>query len=343
MNLKQISKNMLKAALPLLLGITLLWSLYHESDWTDIAEKARRGINYKILLSSLVFGLAANVIRGIRWAMLIDSLGKPAGKKNVIYAVLGNYAINMVIPFRAGEIWRCGVTARNEGVPFTKLLGTVFVDRLMDTVTVVLLALCVFTFNLHFFNKFFSENPPPVINTLYNIASSAWTYFGIVAAGVLIWILFVKFGRVAVVQKAAGMICNVFDGVKSLWKIERKALFLFQSVLIWAGYFLYFYIPFYAFDFTKDLGIRIALIAFVMGSLGVAAPVQGGIGVWHFMVIFTLVAFGVNRTDADAFAFIVFAVQSVWVILTGLFGIIALPLVNGKNVLSSNKINHQTK
>ena len=46
------------------------------------------------------------------------------------------------------------------------------------------------------------------------------------------------------------------------------------------------------------------------------------------MVISTLVAFGVDRTDAAAFALVVFTVQTVWVVLCGLFGIFALPLLN---------------
>ena len=78
----------------------------------------------------------------------------------------------------------------------------------------------------------------------------------------------------------------------------------------------------------RDLGVRIGLIAFAMSSLGVAVPVQGGIGVWHFMVISTFVAFGVNETDAAAFALVVFTVQTAWVALTGLFGIFALPFSN---------------
>jgi uncharacterized membrane protein YbhN (UPF0104 family) len=330
MNLKQISGNTLKIFLPLILGMALLWYLYHNSDLTKITEIIRVGVDYKILFSSLFFGLAANVIRAFRWAMLIDSLGKPVGKVNAIYAVLGSYAINIAIPFRAGEIWRCGITAKYEKVPFSKLLGTLFVDRFMDTLMVALLTLCLFFFNIHFFNRFFSENPPLVIDTAYKIVFSAWTYFGIALVAVLAWILFAKFGHLAVVQKTKGLIRNVMEGVKSISKIRRKVLFLLQTLLIWGGYFAYFYISFYAFDFTENLGVRIGFIAFTMSSLGVAVPVQGGIGVWHFMVISTLVAFGINATDAGAFAFVVFAVQSIWVILTGLFGIIALPLTNGK-------------
>ncbi|MDR3266477.1 MAG: flippase-like domain-containing protein [Tannerella sp.] len=328
MKLKQLFGKILKIFLPLLLGIVLLWSLYHKSDWTKIAEIVKVGVDYKILLSSLFFGLAANVIRGFRWAMLIDSLGKPVKRKNIIYAVLGSYAINNAIPFRVGEIWRCGITSKYEKVPFTKLLGTLFVDRFMDSVMVTLLTLCLFTFNIHFFNNFFSENPPLIIDTFYKIISSGWTYLGIVTVIVLIWILFVKFNHLIIVQKIKGFIYKVWEGVRSLWKIKRKSLFLLQTLLIWSGYFLYFYITFFAFDFTKDLGVRIALIAFVMSSIGIAIPVPGGIGVWNFMVISTFVTFGVNNTDAEAFTIVVWSVQYIWFVLVGLFGIIALPLAN---------------
>ena len=67
--------------------------------------------------------------------------------------------------------------------------------------------------------------------------------------------------------------------------MKRKGLFVIQTLLIWTGYFLYFYITFYAFDFTRDLGVTVGLIAFTMSSIAVAVPVQGGIGPWHFNVL----------------------------------------------------------
>ena len=112
--------------------------------------------------------------------------------------------------------------------------------------------------------------------------------------------------------------------------MKKKGLFLLETILIWSGYFFYFYITFYASDFPKDLGISIGLIAFTMSSIGVAVPVQGGIGPWHFMVIATLVCFGVGKDDAAAFALVVHTIQTVWVIVCGLFGIVALPITNKK-------------
>ena len=76
----------------------------------------------------LLFGLFANVVRGLRWGLLISSLGERFKMSNIIYAVLGNYAVNMVLP-RVGEVWRCGIITKYDKIPFTKLLGTLLIDR----------------------------------------------------------------------------------------------------------------------------------------------------------------------------------------------------------------------
>ena len=327
MDVRKIVNQTVKIVLPLLLGVLLFWYLYREQDFEAMMEVVRGGVRYDILLFSLLFGLAANVTRGFRWGLLIDSLGRRVRRRNVVFAVLGNYAVNMALP-RVGEIWRCGVTAKYERVPFTKLLGTLFVDRIMDTLMVGLLTLSLGVFNIGFFRHFFAENPPTLVATLITLVRSPWTYVGLVGAVVLAWFVFVRMKHLPLVRKLTEMLLNVWEGVRSLWTIEHKGRFLFQTLAIWVGYFLYFYTTFYAFEFTAPLGIRIGLIAFAMSSLGVAVPVQGGIGVWHFMVISTLVAFGVDRTDAAAFALVVFTVQTVWVVLCGLFGIFALPLLN---------------
>jgi uncharacterized membrane protein YbhN (UPF0104 family) len=334
MDFKQIFRKTIQILLPLALGIILLWYLYRNQDLSDIMHVLRKGVRYDIILFSLIFGLAANTVRGLRWGMLIDSLGKRVSRKNVIYAVWGNYAINMALP-RVGEIWRCGVTSRYEKVPFAQLLGTLFVDRIMDTLVVALLTLCLCVFNIGFFRDFFSENPPAMISTLYTLASSVWTYAGLTVLLLILWLVFVKLKYLAIVKKMIELFRNIWEGIKSIRKIKHKTRFFIQTLLIWGGYFLYFYITFFAFDFTKDLGVRIALIAFAMSSIGVAIPVQGGIGVWHFMVISTLVAFGTDVSDAGAFAMVVFAIQTVWAILTGLFGIVALSVSN-KNMETEN-------
>ena len=326
MEFKSILRTFVKVALPLAFGFPLLRWLLREMDLTAICNVIRHGVRYDIILFSLLFGLFANIVRGLRWGLLIETLGVRFKRSNAINAVLGNYAVNLVLP-RVGEVWRCGIVAKYDKISFSKLLGTLLIDRVSDTIMVGTITLFIFIFNIDFFISFFAKNPA-LLEGFHAMLNSIWIYALAIGLVILVWFVFKYMSHFTLVRKAKDLLLNVWAGMKSIWLMDRKWLFLVQTLLIWSGYFCYFYITFYAFDFTRELGIGAGLIAFTMSSIGVAVPVQGGIGPWHFMVIATLVCFGVNENDAAAFALVVHTVQTVWTGLCGLAGIVALPLTN---------------
>ena len=334
MDFKTILRTFLKIILPLAFGCLLLWYLYSKMDLNEIWEVIRKGVRYDIILFSLLFGLGANIMRGLRWGLLIRSLGDKVKTHNVIYAVLGNYAVNLVLP-RVGEVWRCGMITKYDKIPFTRLLGTLLIDRVSDTVMVGLITCSIILFNFGFFQDFFAKNPS-LLEGFQSMFNSIWIYIIGVSFIIGIWFVFTYMSNFTLVKKAKSMLQNIWEGMKSVWLMKQKGLFLIQTLLIWIGYFFYFYITFFAFNFTQDLGIVVGLIAFTMGSIAVAVPVQGGIGPWHFMVIATLVCFGVKETDAAAFALVVHTVQTIWLGLTGLVGVIALPIINRKKQVIDN-------
>ncbi len=326
MEFKSILRTFVKVVLPLGFGFLLLWWLFREMDLTEIWNVIRHGVRYDIILFSLLFGLFANIVRGLRWGLLIETLGVRFKRSNAINAVLGNYAVNLVLP-RVGEVWRCGIVAKYDKISFSKLLGTLLIDRVSDTIMVGTITLFIFNFNIDFFISFFAKNPA-LLEGFHAMLNSIWIYALAIGLVILVWFVFKYMSRFTLVRKAKELLLNVWAGMKSIWLMDRKWLFLVQTLLIWSGYFCYFYITFYAFDFTRELGIGVGLIAFTMSSIGVAVPVQGGIGPWHFMVIATLLCFGVQENDAAAFALVVHTVQTVWTGLCGLAGIVALPLTN---------------
>ena len=55
------------------IGFLLLWWLFREMDLTEIWNVIRHGVRYDIILFSLLFGLFANVVRGLRWGLLIET------------------------------------------------------------------------------------------------------------------------------------------------------------------------------------------------------------------------------------------------------------------------------
>jgi hypothetical protein len=322
MDFKKILNTAIKVVLPLVIGCLLFWFLYRDTDFDELWALLKSGIRYDILLFSLVFGLAANIVRAFRWGLLINTLGEHYQMKNLVFAVLGNYAVNLVFP-RMGEVWRCGIITKYEKISFTKLLGTLLIDRVADAISVGLILVGIVCFNAGFFKTFLANNPDLMISF-----PDYWIIILFLIIVAAVGYTFTRLKHLAFVKKSIGVLSNVWEGMKSVWLMDHKGIFIIETVMIWGLYFVYFYTTFYAFGFTEHLGVRVGLIAFTMSSIGVAVPIQGGLGPWHFMVINTLIVFSVSGGDAKNFAFVVFAVQTLWQALCGIFGIAALSVTN---------------
>ncbi len=316
-----------KVVLPLLIGALLIWLVYRKMDLTTIMKVVKDGVNYYIIAFSLLFGLVANCVRGLRWQLLIEPLVEVKPRRiNAVLTTLGNYTVNMALP-RAGELWRCAEESRYEIIPFTKLLGTLFMDRIMDVVMVGLITATIMFGFQGFFTSFFERNPQLTQGFLV-IFSSIWLYVGMLGLALLAFIAYRYLSHVKIVKKIIEMVEKMLEGFRTIWRMKHNGLFILYTVLLWVLYFFFFYVTFYAFDFTRHLGFEVGLISFAMSSIAVAVPVQGAVGPWHFMVIASLVSFGVSRDDAGAFALVVHTTQTIWTTLVGALAIIALPIIN---------------
>jgi len=91
------------------------------------------------------------------------------------------------------------------------------------------------------------------------------------------------------------------------------------------------YLIFFAFDFTRDLNPIAGLTTFVMASFGMVAPVQGGIGAWHFMAKEALSLYGVANENGIIFAFVAHGSMTIMIIIIGIISMLALPFVNRRN------------
>ena len=305
-----------KIFIPLILGITILYFLYRKTDFNELWFHIK-GANWWILSFSLIFGLMGNVFRGIRWNLLTNPLGYQPKTSHLVYAVLGSYAVNFAFP-RAGEIWRCGIVSKQEKIPVQKLIGTIVIDRLFDVVMVGLFVLVAFICNVKVFYKNRAQFGLP------DWLTSPSLYIGLVLVAIISVVILVVFKNYRIVQKMRNFFTDMWRDMIKVWHMREKTRFLFYTFGIWISYFLYFYVTFYAFDFTAHLGIAAGLFVFSLGSIGMSIPSNGGLGPWQAAIVFGLCAFMVSVTQAKAFATAVFAFQSIWVVACGLFGMVML-------------------
>lgn len=81
-----------------------------------------------------------------------------------------------------------------------------------------------------------------------------------------------------------------------------------------------------------------ALTMFVMGSISMGLPVQGGVGPWHFAIVATLVIYGVGESQAGAFAFVAHGAQMLLIVLLGLYTSLSIMFENKTAGVAEEKI-----
>ncbi len=298
--------------------------MYRDTDMGELWDIIKSA-NIGIIAASLIFGLVGNILRGLRWELFINSLGYHPPRASVIYSTLGNYAVNFVLP-RAGDIWRCGVVSRYDKIPFAKTVETFLIDKVLDVVAGLAVIFVSIALYIDFFVSYLQDNPQ-FTDSMARLLSSVWIYIALGVMLLVVVLMFTVFRKTPLMKKVWKFVRTLKYDLQLLAGMKSKKRIIIYTILVWLCFYLYFYICFYAFDFTKGLGPLAGLIVFAMTNIGISVPVQGGIGPWHFMVISSLLILGVAEKEALAFAGAVFTIQSVWQILYGLFGVIAMPYV----------------
>jgi uncharacterized protein (TIRG00374 family) len=323
---KSIQKG-LRVFFFLSIGIIILWWLYKDQDPEKLTKILEKEVGYRWIFLSLVIGLFSHISRTIRWQMLIEPIEKRPGLLNTFLAVMIGYLANLAIP-RMGEISRCAVLSRYEEMSFSRLVGTVVTERTLDVIMLLLSLILVITLQYSVFSD--------VVNNKLDFSgagsffTSKWFLIALALALVLTFIFRKKILYSKPLTKARELWHKFKEGLLSYKNVRNKPMFFLHTVLIFVLYFLMIYVCFFGFPFTKNLGPGAGLAVFVLGSFGMVAPVQGGIGPWHFMVISTLLFFGVNAPQAAAFALLVHGSLNGMIVITGLLSLVVLPLVNKK-------------
>ncbi len=323
---KERLKTILKVLFSLGLGVFIFWYVYKDWDIDTLMENLR-GVRIIWIIIPLFIALLSHFLRAVRWKMLIDPLGKKVNLWNIYGAVMAGYCINYAVP-RAGEIARCGLVKKYEGVPFTELLGTLIVDRSVDIIVegfVILL-----TIALQYSEIMQLAEQYHLIEGAIGLLSNPITWIIIVSLIALPFLFRKAIKNTKIYAKIKELLSNVVNGLKSVLKLEHKGLFILYSILIFVGYYFMFYLCFFAFDYTENLSMLCGLSAFVMGSLGIIAPVQGGLGAWHVLVIGTLVIYGVFEDQACSFALLVHGSQTLMLISVGLLAMLLMFYFNKK-------------
>ncbi|MBR0453998.1 MAG: flippase-like domain-containing protein [Bacteroidales bacterium] len=315
-------KKILQWLLPLVLGIFLFWLVFRKMDFEAMKAIFAEGLRWEWIGVYVLLFLLPMIIRGLRWQQLLDEVTPGVRVGNTILSVFVAYGANLLFP-RIGEVARCALLKQYDGSSFSKSLGTVVTERVFDIICLALMALAAILLQLDVFRQFFVENPSSAEKIVAILTS--WKLWLAVLLFVFLAIFAFKYLKTKTVyKKVQQTLKQLWEGMLSVRHLKHPCLFIFYTIAIWVFYFLSFYVGKYFFHVPLELSMLAMFTAHIMGSFGIVAPVQGGIGAWHFMVIFTMGCYGISSVQAGTFALTVHGLNT---LLTILFGALAYFLI----------------
>ena len=228
--MKKSVTKFLKIALPLALGVFLIYYSYTKFTPEQLDEISFyfKKADYIFIVLSVFLSLVSHIIRAIRWNLLLAPIGYIPSVLNNFMAISVAYLMNMFIP-KSGEISRGIVLDKYEKVPFDKGFGTIISERVVDLV--FLMAFTALALFLEFDSLY------GFLTEIINPSKLIFAFLGLIVLGI-IFFLFLKYSKSKLTQKLREFLLGLKDGVFSIFNMEKKFSFIFQTFLIWGLYLL---------------------------------------------------------------------------------------------------------
>ena len=218
------------------------------------------------------------------------------------------------IPARIGELARPYLISKRSSIKMSSALGTILVERVLDSFTVLAIAVIVL---------FLTDLPT------WMIRSSI--IFFLLALGMFCFIIFLILRRDAalklinrILSKLPGkfahkideVIHHFIDGFQIITNIKFLFYLFFLSALIWLVDVVAIYMLLKAFGFT--LPVMASFVVMIILIVGIAIPTAPGyIGNWHFACVLALSFFGLAKAEALSFAVVYHFLSMIIVVVLG--------------------------
>jgi uncharacterized protein (TIRG00374 family) len=130
-----LSTPVAKVTIGLVVGIGLLFLVARFVDLPATIQVLRQSLTTPrgialALLSGVAFLLAWS-IRGVRWKLFLNPIGKVSTLKAIQLYLVGVF-LNFLLPIRGGEVAKSLMLKRTSGIPVSHSLPTVAMDKALD-------------------------------------------------------------------------------------------------------------------------------------------------------------------------------------------------------------------
>lgn len=278
-----------KFIVPVVVSVGLCWIMFHNIDFSDMMAVIERDCDFRWIGLMLVMSIVPMLLRALRWGMQLRAMGVDAPVHTLVYSIIGCYSLNLVFP-RLGEVWRTGYIAYREDSRFSTVFGSMIADRFADLVTVGLLTLCTFLVARGPIVDFVSTYPDAYEKMLH-LATSPWVWGALLAGIGAAWLILAK-SHLGIVLKIKKFLQGLWSGFAAIARMKDKWVWLGLTFCIWGCYYLQLVVAFNAFPLLRQMldcsGGAVTLVCFVLTSIAMGIPSNGGIGPYQTTMLFAL-------------------------------------------------------
>ena len=306
-----------------LLAALIIWLFGRKLDWQQVKLAVQKS-DWRLILIAIVIILLAYLWRVIRWQALLKPL-TPTSLREVWIATCVGFAAVLTIG-RAGEVVRpVALPMRDRRVRPAAAFVTILIERLYDTITVVLM----FAVNLLWFKPASSAVEFGWVRIigfsflavlLVGIAFLIW--FRRRSAVLLAWLDSRITPRSALVTRIKKALLSTLEQLATalsvLSDVKLLGITIFWSIVLWGSVISANMLVCRAFG----VSFGVSQVIFVLGwsMVGSVVPTPGGAaGAFHAATAAALILLGVGRDQAVAIAIILHLVDFGPAAVFGLF------------------------
>ena len=122
----------------LALAILFAALLIRNVDLGQVVLAATR-LSVYVLAASAALVIAGYAVRARRWQLMLRGAGVNATYRQAAPIFFASFALNNVLPLRAGDLYRCVSTLQLPAGTMAKSLGTLLTERLLDLGALIML------------------------------------------------------------------------------------------------------------------------------------------------------------------------------------------------------------
>jgi uncharacterized protein (TIRG00374 family) len=301
-----------KLFLGILISVILVYLSVKGINFHDVLSALKKiQLNYVILFILIV--ALMQYLRSYRWGVILQPMEEIDQLTLFSVTSVGFLAI-ATIPARLGELARPYLISKKSSIKMSSALGTILVERVLDSFTVLAIAIIVILL---------TDLPPWMIKSsiiffLIALVMFCFIIFLIlrreVALNLINRILSKLSGKFA--HKIDELIHHFIDGFQIVTNVKFLLYLFFLSFLIWLLDVLAIYMLLNAFGF--NLPVLASFVVMIILIVGIAIPAAPGyIGNWHLACVLALSLFGLPKAEALSFAVVYHFISMALVVFIG--------------------------